>query len=77
MTLEDKGIRECPFCYEGITTEDYLYLLYLIRNGAASKLDDLTHGRVKLPPYKKRTREDVFSVFGGDVNYQFDIDTMA
>ncbi len=69
--------RECCFYYNGMTPEDYLYLQYCLRNGNSQIVDDLQRGKITLPPIDSRTKEDVFQIFGGDVDYIFDPDVMC
>ena len=60
-----------------MTPEDYLYLQYCMRNGNTHVVKKIQMGEIKLPPVEIRTKEDVFRMFGGDINYKFDLESMC
>ena len=65
---------ECAFYYKGMTFEDYTYLLFILRHRNIedrSRIVDCLMKK-KLPPESIRTREDVFALFGADLNYVYD-----
>lgn len=70
--------RECPFYYPGMTAEDYLYLQYCMRNKGKSDVPlKIQKGEIKLSPIEGRTKEEVFNLFSGELNYSFDADIMC
>ncbi len=69
--------KECPFYYDGMSPEDYLYLQYHIKKTDPSIFVKLIMREIALPPIRKRTKEDVFNAVGADLNYVFDINTMC
>lgn len=70
--------RECPFYYQGMTAEDYLYLLYCMRTHEKSDtVLKIQRGEIELSPVERRTKEEVFEKFSGDVSYVFDIEVMC
>ena len=70
--------RECSFYYDGMTIEDYLYLQYCIRCNKKSDIAiKIQKGEIKLSPLEKRTKEEVFEKFAGDINYIFDKEVMC
>lgn len=77
MMKRPEWCRECPFYFKGMSENDYLYIQYLIRNGKQDVVLKIQKGEVELPDLSERTKEDVFKIFNGDINYKFDIETMC
>lgn len=70
--------RECPFYYSGMTIEDYLYLQYCIREKNLSEtVLRIQRGDVALSPVEDRTKEEVFGILSGNLDYIFDSELMC